>query len=122
MSFVQLARYTIGLMWIYQGLFPKLLHIAPLEMQISGSIGLSPTMTFWFIKLAGVAEILFGILFIQLYERRQVVLLNMLALVGLLLFTALMTPHILIEAFNPVTTNIPLLLLSYYLLLRAKSH
>lgn len=115
MNFEQVARYTIGLVWIYQGLFPKLIQIAPLEMQMSGSVGLSDETTFWFIKIAGVAEIMFGLLFIRFYNVTLIQAGNILALIGLLIFTAIQTPALLIEAFNPVTTNIPLIMLSIYL-------
>lgn len=99
-------------MWVYQGLVPKILHIAPLEMEISGSLGFGEDITYWFIKCAGVSEILFGIVFMVFYRQRHVALLNMLALAGLLFATGILTPHLLIEAFNPVTTNLPLLVLS----------
>lgn len=42
-------------------------------------------------------------------------LLNLIALFSLLLFAAVMTPLMLMEAFNPATTNIPLMVLGYYL-------
>jgi uncharacterized membrane protein YphA (DoxX/SURF4 family) len=111
----QLARYVIGLTWIYQGLFPKLLQIAPLEQEMTGSFGLPEEITYLLIKTAGVGEILFGVIFIWLYRIKTVQLLNLVALIGLLVFAAFMTPHILLEAFNPVTTNVPLIVLGYLL-------
>ncbi|WP_369408124.1 hypothetical protein [Rheinheimera maricola] len=33
----------------------------------------------------------------------------------MLIFAAIMTPFILLEAFNPITTNVPLIVLGYYL-------
>jgi len=112
----QIARFTVGLSWIYHGLFPKLLHIAPLEMQMSGSIGLSEANSVLLIRAAGIGEILFGILLIVFYRYRPLILLNIAALSALLLFVVLMTPAIMIEAFNPVTTNIPLIVLGLLLL------
>lgn len=113
---IQLARYTIGLTWIYHGLFPKLIQIAPLEQAMTGSLGFSDEITYLLIKAAGVVEILFGVIFICLYKCRIVQLLNLAGLLGLLFFAAAITPYILLEAFNPVTTNIPLMVLGYYLL------
>lgn len=43
-------------------------------------------------------------------------LLNLAGLIGLLVFAAVMTPYILLEAFNPITTNVPLMVLGYFLL------
>jgi len=112
----QITRYVIGLTWIYHGLFPKLLQIAPLEQAMTGSLGFSEEVTYVLIKAAGIGEILFGILFICLYRVKAIVLLNIMGLAGLMVFAAVMTPFVLMEAFNPVTTNVPLLVLSLYLL------
>jgi hypothetical protein len=116
MNMIQLARYVIGLSWIYHGLFPKLLQIAPLELAMTGSFGFSEEVTYLLVKTAGVVEILFGVIFILLYRVRILQLLNLLGLIGLLVFAAVMTPYVLVEAFNPVTTNVPLLVLGYFLL------
>lgn len=113
---IQLARYVIGLVWIYHGLFPKLLRIAPLEQAMTGSMGFSEEITYLLIKAAGIGEILFGIIFIWLYRIKVVQLLNLIGLIGLLVFAAVMTPYVLLEAFNPITTNIPLIVLGYFLL------
>lgn len=112
---IQLTRYVIGLTWIYHGLFPKLLRIAPLEWTMTASLGFSEEVTYLLSKAAGVGEILFGVIFIGFYKFKAVQLLNLIALFSLLLFAAVMTPIILVEAFNPVTTNIPLMVLGYYL-------
>ena len=112
----QLARYVLGLSWIYHGLFPKLLSIAPLEMEMSSSIGLSSENTILLIKFAGVSEVLFGVVLLVFYRQTALLYLNIAGLVALFAFVLLMTPHIMMEAFNPVTTTIPLVLLSLLLL------
>ncbi len=83
---------------------------------MTGSLGFSELITYLLIKVAGVGEVIFGLVFISLYRIKVVQLLNLAGLTGLLLFAAVMTPHILLEAFNPVTTNIPLMVLGYLLL------
>jgi uncharacterized membrane protein YphA (DoxX/SURF4 family) len=113
---IQLARFTIGLSWIYHGFFPKLLHIAPLERLMTGTIGFTPAYSDLLTRAAGVGEILFGIVFIVFYRIKAIVWCNVLALAGLLIFVSLMAPVVLIEAFNPVTTNLPLIVLSVILL------
>jgi hypothetical protein len=122
MDLVQIARYVIGLTWIYHGLFPKLLRIAPLEWTMTSSMGFSEEITYLLSKVAGVAEILFGAVFIGFYKIKAVQLFNLIALFSLLVFAAVMTPMILIEAFNPLTTNIPLMVLGYYLYRQDHSH
>jgi hypothetical protein len=40
--------------------------------------------------------------------------------IALLSFVLIITPHLLVEAFNPVTTNLPLMVLALLLLKEAK--
>lgn len=116
MSSIQIARYIISFSWLYHGIFPKLVHIAPLERLLTGSFGFSDEISYLITKSAGVGEVIFGIVLFIFYRSKPIILLNIFALVGLLLFVALLQPQLLIEAFNPVTTNIPLIGLSLVLL------
>ncbi|MCY9829389.1 MULTISPECIES: DoxX-like family protein [Vibrio] len=109
MTTVQIARLIITFAWLYHGLAPKLIQIAPLEQIMSGSVGFGDELTYMFIKFAGIAEVMWGIIFFFFYKNRVVLLLNIIALVGLLLAVAALQPQLLIEAFNPVTTNLPLI-------------
>ncbi len=113
---IQFSRYVLGLSWVYQGFFPKLFAIAPLERQLTATMGFSPQVSDLITRAAGVGEILFGVLLIVLYKNKTVHRLNIMALIGLLLYVVVMMPSLLIEAFNPVTTNIPLIALSVVLL------
>lgn len=115
MSTLELARYVIGLSWIYHGFMPKLLQIAPLEQKMTSSLGFSAEATYLLIKAVGAGEVLFGVIFICCYSNKVIQLVNIVALVSLLLFAVILTPFILLEAFNPVTTNIPLIVLAIYL-------
>jgi len=113
---IQVIRYTLGFCWIYQGLMPKLLTIAPLEKALTVTMGFSPAVSDNITRAAGVAEIVFGILLIVFYQHRSVHLLNIAALCGLLGYVVFMMPVLLLEAFNPVTTNIPMMIMSLVLL------
>ena len=113
---IQVARLTIGLSWIYHGLFPKLIQVATLEIEMAESVGFSLENATVIIKISGVAEILFGIVFIFFYRLQSIILINIIILSGLFLFVCLQTPHLLIGAFNPVTTNFPLIALSVILI------
>jgi len=116
LSSIQIARLIISFSWLYHGIFPKLVHVAPLEKVITASLGLSDELSFLVTKVAGVAEVVFGLVFFVLYRSKLIVLLNIAALSGLLLFVVFLQPQILIEAFNPVTTNIALIGFSLILL------
>ncbi|MBQ4891084.1 DoxX-like family protein [Shewanella sp. MMG014] len=116
MSSDQIARYIIGFSWLYHGIFPKLLHIAPLEKAMTASLGFSDEISYFITKAAGIGELIFGLIFIIFYKKRTVVMLNIAGLIGLLFFVAVLQPQLLVGAFNPVTTNIPLIGLSFILL------
>ena len=113
-------RYILGLSWIYHGLFPKLVTVAPLEKALTATIGLSDQMSYMVTKFAGVSEIIFGLIIIVFYKNASVIKFNIFVLLALCVFVAIQMPSLLIEAFNPVTTNFALIGLSY-ILLRAQS-
>jgi len=112
-GYIQLARYIVSLSWIYHGFFPKLYHIAPLEKLMTGSAGFSAEVSDLITRSAGVGEIIFGLLLIIFYKNKLLVWLNVFALCGLLGAVVALQPQLLIEAFNPVTTNLPLIALSF---------
>lgn len=116
MSNVQIARFIVSFSWIYHGVFPKLVHIAPLEKQLTASLGFSEQVSNLITQGAGIGELLFGIVIFIFYRSKPVVVLNIAALLGLLLSVAVLQPPLLIEAFNPVTTNIAIIGLSLVLL------
>ncbi len=121
LSSIQIARFIISFSWLYHGIFPKLVHIAPLEKLMTSSLGLSNELSYMVTKSAGIGEVVFGVFFFVLYRNKVIILLNIIGLTGLLTFVALLQPHLLIEAFNPVTTNIALMGFSFILLFELKS-
>ncbi|MCG7489315.1 DoxX-like family protein [Vibrio sp. Of14-4] len=120
MSSVQIARYIISFSWLYHGIFPKLVHIAPLERLLTGSFGFSDEVSYLVTKSAGFSEVIFGVVVFVFYRSKFVIMLNIFALIGLLILVAFLQPLLLVEAFNPVTTNIPLIGLSFILVKNIK--
>lgn len=112
MSTLQIARYVVSFSWVYHGLFPKIIHIAPLEKLMTASIGFSAEISYWITKFAGAGEIIFGITLLVFYRCALLIWLNIVALAALLLFVALLEPLLLMEAFNPVTTNLVIIAMS----------
>ena len=116
MSSVQVARFIISFSWLYHGIFPKLIHIAPLEKTMTASLGFSDEFSYLITKTAGIGEVVFGVIFFAMYKNKAINILNILMLSGLLIFVAILQPQILIEAFNPMTTNLALIGFSVILL------
>ena len=115
LSAVFISRIIVSLSWVFHGLVPKLIYIAPLEYEMTSSLGFSENITLLLIKLAGISEIIFGLVFWLFYKNRFVVALSIGGLLFLIVAVAVLTPHLLFEAFNPITTNIPLIGLSLIL-------
>ena len=115
-NLVQLVRWVIALAWVFHGLVPKLIYVAPAEWYLSSQFGFSEPMTYWIISAAGIAEVCFGVLFFIMYRNKWVNYANIAGLMALIVMVALLDWRYLFGAFNPLTTNIPLLVLSLLLL------
>lgn len=118
---IQVTRYILGLSWIYHGLFPKLVTVAPMEQALTATLGFSAEVSLFITRAAGVAEIVFGLLLIIFYKNRLLLQISIIALLILCLFVAIQMPMLLMEAFNPVTINFALIGLSYILLEHART-
>lgn len=109
---LRLIQITLAVLWIYQGLIPKILFQSHAEIAIWQSLGLELPLAKMAVSLSGVIEMMFGCSF--LLWQRAVILhqLNILGLAGLLGLIALTDPMQLSTAFNPVVMNIAMLALS----------
>jgi len=112
---IQIARYALTFSWLYHGIFPKLLYVAPYEKLLIDSFGFSEQVSYFITKSAGVSEVIFGGVIFIFYRIKSIILLNIFALFGLIIFVAVLQPQLLVEAFNPVTTNIMMIALSVML-------
>jgi len=118
---IQIARFIISFSWLYHGLMPKLIHISPLELKMTASFGFNAEISTLITQAAGVGEMIFAVLFFIFYRSILINILNIAALVGLMLFVAVLQPALLIEAFNPVTTNLAMIAFSLVLLNEQKA-
>lgn len=99
-----LARVALALMFVWHGLVPKILWLSPDEVamiQAHGFHAVAPIA-----QLAGLGEIALGLLLVLLRRQRWPLLLVAAVLLGLLLDVAWFSPHLLLQAFNPLSTNL----------------
>ena len=104
---------VLALIWIYQGVFPKLLYPEAGELAILQGMSLFEGSERLVLFIMGMVEVLFGLLFliVGLKHRRTLYVWN----IGLLILLGLgsvFQPHIYIAPFNPVTLNLGMIALS----------
>jgi hypothetical protein len=103
-----LARLGIAFTWLWQGLVPKLLFANPDEQTMIVAAGLPLAL----LPVVGILELVFAVLTIGLWRWRAFFLLNGLAMAGALIAVGLKSPSYLVGAFNPVTLNVGVAILS----------
>ena len=109
-----LARLALALVFIWHGLAPKILWLSPDEVAMITAHHLPDHPLFApqvIAIIGGVAEILLGILLLTVRRYRWPLLVAGAVLLMLLLDVALLSPHLLIQAFNPLSTNLAALAL-----------
>lgn len=105
-----IARISLALVFIWHGLVPKILWLSPDELLMIQAHNLPAPE--WVARIAGLAEIILGLLLLW-RRRRWPLLLAGVLLIGLLLDVALLSPHLLLQAFNPLSTNLAALALCW---------
>ncbi|BFM08699.1 DoxX-like family protein [Halioxenophilus aromaticivorans] len=105
-------RVTVAFVWIYHGVFPKLLGPHPDELAMNMATGMSHEQAHAVAMLGGIGEVIFGLGVLILWRQRWPLVLSAVAMAVLLAFVIGYYPVVLTAAFNPVTTNIGVLALS----------
>ncbi|WP_394170976.1 DoxX-like family protein [Saccharospirillum alexandrii] len=106
------CRVTIAVVWLYQGLVPKLLYMHEDELAMSMAAGFSHSEAVNVATIGGVLEVGMAVMVLIFWRQRWPLYLTAIAMLGLLFFVILVQPTLLVAAFNPVTTNITVLALS----------
>ena len=102
----------LAILWIYQGLVPKILVQASDELRIWALQGVSAEHASVLMQISGCAEIVFGLLF---FVFRKSLLLHALNLIAMLLLSGLIVwldPSYFLQAFNPFVMNLAMATLS----------
>ena len=117
---VMLSGFALSLVWIYQGLIPKLLFTGTGEIEILKQSGLFSGNEKSVLTVIGWAEILFGIIIFFVY-RKAIHILNIIALLILSLGAIFSNPAIFTFPFNPFSLNISMIIISTIAILNLDS-
>ncbi|MES2459681.1 MAG: DoxX-like family protein [Armatimonadota bacterium] len=101
-----LVRLTLAFIWIYQGVFPKLLFRDTGELSILQQSQVLPGYEPLILSLVGVGEILFGLLLVFLWHSRVLLWMTILGLGVLGVGALLSQPQLFVAPFNPLTLNL----------------
>jgi hypothetical protein len=102
------ARFGIAFMWLWQGLAPKLLFPSADEKAMIAAAGLPLSS----LPVIGAVELVFSLATLALWRWRSWFLANIVVMIVALIAVALQSPTYLVGAFNPVTLNGSMALLS----------
>jgi DoxX-like family len=103
-----LARLGIAFTWMWQGLVPKLIFPSIDEKTMLSASGLPLTL----LPAVGALELVLGAATLCLWRWRPFFLVNLFLMIGALINIGLQSPSYLVAAFNPVTLNAGMILLS----------
>lgn len=103
---LQVCRYVIAFIWVYQGVVPKLLGPHVDELRMNMSLGLTEVQAHTLSYVGGGLEIGLGFLVLIFYRSRWPYITTIAALLGLFAFTLVFVPEFVISAFNSTTVNL----------------
>jgi uncharacterized membrane protein YphA (DoxX/SURF4 family) len=112
-----IARLAIALVFIYQGLVPKLLYHHAGELTLLSASGIPPVVAPRVLTAVGIAEIALGLLVMLIWTSRWPLIVTIALMVGALIDVAVTAPSALVAAFNPVTLNAAIAALAAIVLL-----
>ena len=107
-----LARLALVFIWIYQGVFPKLLFRDTGELTLLQQSHLFTGFEPVVLSLVGLGEIFFGGLLLWRWHSRRLLFLNIVLLIVLGAGALISQPHIFVAPFNPLTLNLAMAVLS----------
>jgi len=101
----RVSRLTLAFIFAYHGIVPKWIWFSATEAEMLAAHSLSEHAQL-VAQVGGLLELGIALLLVIFYRAKWPVYLAIASLGLLLLDVAFMTPHLLAEAFNPVTTNL----------------
>ncbi|WP_221566946.1 DoxX-like family protein [Alkalihalobacillus sp. TS-13] len=111
---------VLAVVWIYQGLVPKLLFPDSGELAIVQKSGLFVGFEETVLLMIGFLEIAFGLIFLLPIKKKKVFYINVVVLLGLLAGAIFSNPAILVAPFNPIALTLVMVGLSVIGILNSK--
>lgn len=103
---------TLAVLWIYQGLVPKIIYHTVEEQRFWQYLGIDELSMLFLIKISGYIEIIFGLLFLIFRQSKTLHVFNILGLIALTIVVAVIYPLYFTSSFNPFVMNLAMIGLS----------
>lgn len=100
------ARVALAVVFMYQGLVPKLLYRHASELAMLSDAGLRPEVAGRMLTALGVAQVALGAIIVTAWRTQWPYAAVLVAMPIALLAVALTSPGVLVAAFNPVALNV----------------
>ncbi|GAB6597665.1 hypothetical protein C2L96_17940 [Bacillus cereus] len=107
-----LVCFLFAFVWMYQGIFPKIIFSHPEEMKMLSAIIDSTGNSIAILKVIGMLEIIFGIIWLFPVPKQKLFILHIFMLIALTIVAGFTNIASFTKPFNPITLNLLLIGLS----------
>ena len=105
-------RLMLALIWIYEGLIPKIIFPDSGEVSILHHFPLTANHTHAILTIVGIAEIVIGLNLFLTSRIKSILRFNIILLIFLVVSSGFSDPKLLVAPFNPVTLNASMIALA----------
>ena len=110
---VLISRVSLGLVWFYEGLVPKLLFVRPDQVELVRRSGLYFGTPEFFLQLLGAAQVLFAIWLLAGIRERLAVAIATLGMWILIVLVAMENPSMLTDPYGALIKDLCLTACAY---------
>lgn len=100
-----IARGTLAVVFIYQGIVPKLIARHLDELAMLRDAGISPLMRDMTLRALGLSEVAFATILLRAWSSRWPVWICLTAMLGATAIVGIYSPRFFVAAFNPFSLN-----------------
>lgn len=104
-----LVCFLFAFVWMYQGIFPKIIFSHPEEMKMLSAIIGATGNSIAILKVIGMLEFIFGIIWLFPVPKQKLFILHIFMLIALTIVAGFTNIISFIEPFNPITLNVLLM-------------
>lgn len=107
------ARLSLGLVWLYEGLVPKVLFVRPDQIELVERSGLYFGKPETFLQLLGIAQAAFALWLLAGYAERVAVAIATLGMAILIVLVARNNPGMLTDPYGALVKDLCLIACAY---------